>query len=334
MSHVDQEARDWLVKMGTGSVTAAERRAFEAWRDADPAHAAAYRKVERLWDQLAQWRELEVLEPLDRLSWRERWQMWREQLRERQRPIRLLPAAAAVAALVALAFPAVQQMLRAADFHTETAQIADVTLPDGSRVTLGAESAIDERFTGKERRVALLRGEAFFNVSKDAARPFVVMIGDTAVRAVGTAFNVRRTGGTVRVDVSEGVVAVSRPGDVKSERRLTAGQRLTVAPARPLAQLQPAPTPVKDVAAWRQGRLVYYGAPLHEVVADANRYYNGEIVIADPSLADLQLTAAFRSDEIEKLVLTVAEALPVIVIREDGGRLVLLADPQRAGKKI
>ena len=149
-----------------------------------------------------------------------------------------MAAAAAIAVLLA---PRLLSPRHTAE--TAIGALQKLDLPDGSVALLNTDSAIDTAFTATERRVRIVRGEVFFTVAKDAARPFVVTAGTVAVRAVGTAFNVQRHHGSVEVLVTEGRVRVTDAADGRSllpKREteavepplLAAGERAVVPTAR------------------------------------------------------------------------------------------------------
>src|SRR3546814_6338531 len=124
----------------------------------------------------------------------------------------------------------------------------------------------------KVRQIALKSGEAWFQVAKDRARPFVVEIGDVRVRAVGTAFSVRREANGVDVQVTEGVVEVWRVGDEANIRRVSAGKRAFVAPDKAVVSVAAATEAIDRALAWRTGQLVFDGDTVAEAVAEFNRY--------------------------------------------------------------
>src|SRR5262249_27512759 len=117
-----------------------------------------------------------------------------------------------------------------AAFATEIAQTRIVMLPDGSRVTLGAHSEIEQRFSANERRVVLTGGEAFFEVTHNPPRPFFVEAGQANVRVTGTKFNVSQRQSGVAVAVLEGEVHVASDRAVTGSdmRILHAGQSVEV----------------------------------------------------------------------------------------------------------
>src|ERR1700722_2985148 len=97
------------------------------------------------------------------------------------------------------------------EYITKTGERLEISLPEGSHISLGGKSRLYVAFTKARRNVNLEAGEAYFTVAKDPARPFVVHALNTDVIAVGTAFDVRDVADQVTVSVSEGVVKVRPP---------------------------------------------------------------------------------------------------------------------------
>lgn len=321
---IDAEAAAWLVRHDEGSLTQDERVAFDAWTASDPRRARTFAAMSRTW------RESAGLKHLAHLA----------EVAPSGRSGRLLSAitpplsvwrsfGVAAAAASVLALIGFFMLQRFGGHETGVGQMQALTLSDGSTVVLGARSRVVVKFTGRERLVRLLAGEALFAVKHNAVRPFIVDAGDTVIRDVGTRFDVNRTGASVRVAVLEGevevhergasaahllqAVQVLRAGDGleaiggETDDRLPQPQNLVVRPVVPVA-----------VTAWRDGRLVYENARLADVIADVNRYY-GPGVTLDPASADLRVTASFRTNEIPAFLNTLDSALPVTIDRKGSG---------------
>jgi len=196
-------------------------------------------------------------------------------------------------------------------------------LADGTVVELNGAAVIAADFSATERRVRLERGEAHFTVTKDAARPFTVTAAGVSVRAVGTAFNVRLADAAVEVLVTEGQVrlqpppAAAAPGHSPSappaqpaaapELMLAARQRAIVATTPATAAVAPdvatfTPSEIARVLAWQHRLLNFTATPLGEVVAALNRRNATQLVLADPELAALRVSASLRSDNIHGFV--------------------------------
>ncbi|WP_460804611.1 FecR family protein [Microbulbifer agarilyticus] len=218
-------------------------------------------------------------------------------------------------------------------YTSELAQVRNVILEDGTHVTLGGDSALEVAFSEGSRRINLLRGQAFFNVTKDAARPFLVSAQGAEVRVVGTRFDVRtgsKLNPVVKVTVEEGIVDVAHKSAAAHEGlakensatkvRLTAGQQVKIDEGEisPVSKVGTA-----SVASWRDGKFSYRDAPLSEIVADANRYRKDRIIIGTRELENLRVTTAFTADQADTLVAMLEQSLPVRVFKEPDGRVVI-----------
>ena len=343
---VRRQAGVWFERRQADILTVQDEAAFQAWLAESPAHARAYAVQEALWKALPAVPAAAAFNVEAALQHRQRPSIWRRAQSWLARPVVPAGLAAGAAALfaVALVLPVlweadVRQAERSAPERvhaTEVAELREIALGDGSRVTLGGRSRIDVAFTPEMRRVILAEGEALFSVVSDASRPFIVEAGDTVVRVVGTEFDMRRGVSAVRVAVLKGEVEVLRRQDVGldapprgvSGRTLLAGEAVS-APisATPisaaLALPEAAPIDVNRAAAWRQGRLVYENARLEEVIADANRYFDAPIRFGDDALRDLRVTASFRTDQIDQMLSGLEGAHPIRARRQASGAVTL-----------
>jgi transmembrane sensor len=330
------EAAAWFVEVNEDELDPATRRKFHAWLCQSPEHVRAYLKIVPIWeagadlapfangdpDALIAWaaadnnvvtfdagaadrrhgsdaettltrtRDSNASRPGDGVSWQRR----------------SLRAMAASVALVCIALAASAWWMWDARSTYETAigEQRVIALADGSTVKLNSRSRIKVRLGKQRRSIQLLEGQAFFQVAKDEARPFVVLSGDTAVRAVGTQFDVyRKTADTV-VTVVEGRVAVTpasletSAGRAAADTRhvtpsqipLSAGEQLVVSAN---AESRPRPADVDIATAWTQQLLVFSNTPLVEVAQEFNRYNKRQLVIAPGALADFNVTGTFSS---------------------------------------
>lgn len=307
---IEQEAADWIARRYAG-LSALEERELAAWRAADPRHAAAWAELDATWRLLDRVRTAAppvVADDIPGPSVAKR--RWR----------RFVPALATAAAL-AIGYlgwwrPAPQETLRFADeAATAVGSFQKLTLPDGSVVRLNTDSRVEVRYAEHERRVRLLRGEAHFSVAGQPARPFFVEAGGVAVRAVGTAFNVRLNAEAIEVLVTEGKVQVDdvvRGGTVLAPRApvgiplLVAGERAVIpAPAdapQSVSAVLVSLAEIERSLAWRDRRLEFVAVPLGEIVAEFNRYNRMRLVIEDVELASRRFGGSFRADEPETFV--------------------------------
>nr|WP_315234274.1 sigma-70 family RNA polymerase sigma factor [uncultured Albidiferax sp.] len=196
-------------------------------------------------------------------------------------------------------------------------QILRRSLPDGSGLTLDAQSRLQLAYFAGRRSVALLQGAAFFDVVRDAARPFVVDVpgaaaadGSLRITVLGTRFGVERLlGGGVDVQVEEGRVRIERLDGqalVLSQRELVAGEawRMSAGGEERLTR-QPQP-----VAPWRNGMLVFADTPLAGAVERLRRYLPRPVLV-DASVAGLRLSGQVRIAQGEDFLRALPDILPV-----------------------
>ncbi len=212
----------------------------------------------------------------------------------------LVMAMAAVLVLIGIGVWRVEAMKHrsfGAQESTEVGLTREVDLPDGSVMHLNTDSRVEVRFTEFERRIVLNRGEVYFAVAKQAARPFVVQARGVDVKAVGTAFNVRLRDEAVDVLVTEGVVKVASPAPAAAAEKaagapVAAGEALRIVDVSPnregtqaaLVAVPVAAPKIKQALAWQENRLDFDETPLGEVVAELNRYSRHRLVIGDAQL--------------------------------------------------
>lgn len=322
-SQINEAAAAWVVAHDRG-LSAAEQDAFSEWLAADPRHKAAFALQDRSWrefDLLQQWRPRHSREPnpdilngvlLRRIKRRRTWL---------RRAVEIA-ACVALLALFGYAFlgrtPEAPSPVVAStgweDRRVSAVESRLVALPDGSEIDLNDDSELVVRFTPERRTVEVIRGEAFFTVAKDAARPFDVLAKGATVRAVGTQFGVRLAEDLVAVVVAEGRVllgatdlvrkavigqdvdgAVSLGSGDYSEWAVRANQPRTTVRALPVEE-------TSRLLEWKPEVLDFVSTPLASVVGEFNKRNGVKIALMDESLASLPIVASFRSNNVAGFV--------------------------------
>lgn len=179
-----------------------------------------------------------------------------------------------------------------ADHMTPKGKVRRIVLSDGSVSTLGPDSAIALSIEGRERRVELLEGMAYFEVAPEKARPFVVETRDIVVRAAGTAFDISDDAGCTSICVAQGGVEARprlHPGG--NFQRVGAGEWLSFDAATDT--FERGARDVDQVASWRDGLLVADREPIAALVAKIARWHSGRIVILDPSIGNQKVSGLF-----------------------------------------
>jgi transmembrane sensor len=307
-------AAEWFAAR-RGGIDAKLDRQFRDWLAQDPAHGEEYALCEITWE------------------------VSHEAAKEMQEPHRRRPAGGILPARRAAAFALSAAAAAAAAitvwlwtaatlaYATAPGEQRTVTLQDGSRITLNTRTRITVHFTRRAREVALDRGEAFFEVAKNATRPFTVRTLLGSARAVGTRFDVYLEDRSLSVTTEEGEVQVD--GVVPGNGVLVdAGRHAELRPGMTRALVEPAN--MSAALGWLTRRLEVDNEPLGEVLEDFSRYTAMPLRADTPAIAALRVSAVLSSGDLDALQATLRGAFG-LDIQQRGGELVVLDPKSGAG---
>lgn len=340
-----EQARDWIVRIDSGALTADERQQLSSWLAQDPLHRKLLDEYALLW---ASANAALALAPLPNAS-----ASTVRQMRPTWPSRRVGWAATSVCATLVVAVLGWQvanvrdgtalHMAVALKHQTKVGEKRLVGLPDGSTTSLGAASSLRVAYTAERRRVVLDSGIGLFDVTKDKARPFEVEVEGTIVRAVGTRFLVNRhDDGRVEVTVYEGVVQVDRPSWAAGARqvgdapgismpepvRLGVGQTATTRGELTVVAVEP-PSSLQRKLAWQEDRLVFDQTPLGEAVEQVNRYSVKPIRLHSSDLRNLQISGAFSSRDVPFFLSSLDQGFGLTVSATADAWVVSKATPAR-----
>lgn len=321
------EAADWYARLRAADVSELDAARFRAWIAGDSARRREFEAIDELWDDLkAIERAPEVLRERAAIAARRAQSARRTSGRRR-----IFAWAAAAVAVLVLGTALWIQHRSVNSYVTDIGEQRTVPLPDGSVVTLNTATEIRLHFSPERRAVELVSGQANFEVAKNPARPFIVTAGDRAVRAVGTQFDVYKSGEKVTVTLIEGKVAVV-PADSRllsagsatatlEEIVLTAGEQLSYRGKASASERKP--VDVARVEAWRTRKLDFSDTPLEDAIAEANRYSATQIVLDAPELKNARISGRFDAGRNDLLVEGLQGYFHFHVEREADHRIVL-----------
>jgi transmembrane sensor len=313
---IRKQAAGWVTELHGPGRSAALEDKVRLWIAEDPRHAAAFELATDAWQDSGHFHSHRPA--LDSL------------IRSRARPRATVPALAGMGILCAAIIAAVY-FLRDDTLKTGPAEQRTVQLSDGTEVALNANTRLIVRYDAQVRKVILVGGEALFTIIKHQARPFIVVIGDQKIVAVGTSFVVRRedpSRSAFAVTLVEGRVAIepiSWPnvlpaGPVTGLKLLDPGERLRF---NGDSAKEDSPS-IDQVTAWQKGQLIFDDTSLSEAAAEFNRYGSQKITIDDPRLGKLRVGGVFRIGDPSSFAHAMANAYHLQVIEDD--RSIVLTD--------
>ncbi|AFT69039.1 Anti-FecI sigma factor, FecR [Alloalcanivorax dieselolei B5] len=299
---VIEEAADWLVRLDKGELSAGERERLEAWCARSPLHRQAWQAAMELKGLVAAVPD-GVGTPV----------LGRERV-DRRTVFKSLMAVMVAGGGGWAAWRRLPWSVWTAEYRTAAGEQRDIALPDGGRMYLNTDSAVDVVFDERQRRLLLRRGEVLIETAPDTTmpgRPFLVETSQGEVQALGTRFTVRELdmapAGATRVRVLEQAVAIT-PSGGGSPMQLAAGEEVTFTrghwfPVSSAATADPA---------WRKGRILAQGQRLGDFIRELARYRPG-VLRCDPAVADLRLSGVFQLGDTDQVLDLIGETLPVTV---------------------
>ena len=315
---IREEAREWIVQLDGTNPGEADLQVFRVWLKQDSRHLEEFRRIAKLWDdldalvfQLVFPEEPQELEPPGEFA--------AEKAQVSPYGIGVRGFRYAVATLLIGLFIGLVIMLEEtsdisyqANYVTAIGELKEVELPDGSGIRLNTNSKANVTYEKKARFVRLLEGEAFFNISHDPDKPFIVYAGEVIVQALGTAFTVYlKNDGSVEVTVVDGKIKLSSlPQDImqaeepdlahlehtESFGTYVKGQQAILKDKIEVVAKLDIPQVEKELA-WREGMLIFDKDPLEDVVREVSRYTPIKIVIVDAEIRDMKVGGFFPSGQ-------------------------------------
>ncbi|MFQ6332715.1 FecR family protein [Methylophilus sp. 3sh_L] len=307
---IRQAAVRWYMRMREAAPDAPERTTFEVWLMTDRRHQAAYQMVESTMEDFSSTERLKALSSA--MSQKQ----YFEQSARRKKLSKLGSGLAVMLLCVGLGFFGRSQYVQwqalplSTQVHTTSvAQLSKQTLADGSVITANANTTMEIVYYRHQRLIKLSRGEAIFEVTKDAQRPFVVETPQAKVTVLGTRFAVNQLSKKVRISVDHGRVQVGRSDGSAPTLILHNGE---------VAEIEPNSTPHKvnrqaaDSFSFISGRIVFDRADMFEVADTLSRYRNPPVHAAFAAETP-KVNAVLKISELERFISTLPQSVPVTV---------------------
>lgn len=276
-SAVERTAAAWLVRREEGPLSASEAQAFDRWLAANPANRQALVRMERLWNKLG------PVEPAPRPASR----TWP----------RVTAIALAATVLLTLAIGSILTGTTESRYSTDR-ELRTITLEDGTRVTLDANTRLSTSLSATRRTVELFAGKARFAVSHDPSRPFTVHAGPLRARALGTVFDVAYNNAEgVSVAVLEGSVEVVAAAPGKEPESHLGSPGDTVTWQRHSQTKVSSGSNLQLLSNWAEGRLVFRGEAASTALEQVNRYERAPLRLPPAVAPDTPVYGAFRAGD-------------------------------------
>lgn len=302
------EAAAWITRLHGPNRSDDMEEGFRRWLASSPENAAEFDGLNEVWDFSVQRVAVQGVPRLHRLHTSRHKVRWAQ--------------AAVLAVVFVVGALAVSVGTRGTSYSTAIGEQRLVLLPDGSKVSMNSDTLVRVKYEKSRRRLLLERGEAYFEVSKDAQRPFAVVAGSREVVALGTSFVVRYEPDRTAVTLMEGKVTVGARSDglaaITSSRApaqvLQPGERLVLIERGGEHKDRP---DLGAVVAWRRGEVLLEDTPLRQAVAEMNRYDKAQIIIDSDAVATLNVSGLYHTGDNRGFAAAVAKMHGLQVVERD-----------------
>lgn len=293
---IDEQAVAWFVRLRADNVSGKEKASFLRWLNQSDAHRETFDEISKLWG------DANLLQALVYTA--------------QKHPIApkktafthfKLPAIAACLTLTLL-FRSELGVWMQGDYSTGVGERKTVYFDDGSTAMLNTDSSIAVSMDGPQRRVKLLKGEAYFEVKPDPRRPFVVQAVHSATRVLGTRFFVHEKSDGDEVKVMSGRVEVTDRRTLKQPVVLHDREAVSV-DVSGLGEIRLLNSAL--ATSWVNGFLVFENASLESVINQIRRYRTGAVVYRDNSLRELKINGRINLRDSDDMLRVLGENLSV-----------------------
>ena len=306
------DAAVWVARLHGPNRTKEVEAGLRRWLADDPQHPVAFEMLTETWEKSARLRR----RPIEKVaSW--------EAVGFR---MRFSYAASAIVATAVVAVIGTLFYLHSDVITTGIGEFRTLTLQDGTRVFMDSSTRLSIHYEKTQRQVRLESGEAFFEVTKNPHRPFIVQASGHLIRDLGTQFDVRSDAQGLTVTLVEGKVTVSPisagpdagalaaapdnssppallPPEPPRGFALSAGERLTFT-ATGVSRIDHPPLGL--VTAWEHGQVVLDNTSLADAVAEMNRYSHQKIVIQGAAASSIRVSGVFQAGDSQNFAAAVA----------------------------
>lgn len=339
-----EAASYWFVRQDTQAMTAEDHDEFDRWLASSEVNRRAYERTVVMWHGVA-----DAIDDGESRALRVAALAVVPQARVWPRAVAVAGSAlVAMVVLVALTWqlstgtshsPSANTLFASdSRYITGKKQQSTTTLPDGTHVVMNLDTDFSVDFTPGRREVRLLKGQAFFDVAKDAQRPFVVAAADRRVQALGTKFDVRVADQRLEVVLLEGRVRIERDEPSLLDRLTLRSDRVELRPDERLiatvgGSASIAVTKAAQATSWHEGWVTFEDESLERAIAELNRYSDRPIVITDDRVRAMRLSGVFRIGQPDRFAEIIQELLPLAVEHDGQDNVLLVRRPDGASHR-
>lgn len=293
-----------LGRILTNAANTEEIEQFNTWLKSSPLHEKEFKRITKAWSSMDDVYKHKFFD-----KQRAKKQVLSRVLHEgiqKRRTYSIRVRSLAIAAGFALAIAVGLLVYRGLNdkvgqSFTALNRIENITLSDGTKVWLNANSTLTTSpHFGSHKRKVTLKGEAFFEVARDINKPFIIDLGPTKTKVLGTSFNLfhNTRNNNVELTVLSGKVTFQEKWSLANYTTVVANQAATY--NSEAKKIIPSQNTSPNSLSWKTGKLEFYDTPIAQVCADLTKYYGKEIVCKAGD--QIILTGVFDNENLDDVL--------------------------------
>ncbi|MBN1187709.1 MAG: FecR domain-containing protein [Bacteroidales bacterium] len=323
-----------IVKFFSGNCTELEKNKIENWRKMSDKNERLFDEFQAVWENtVAETPDFDVEASLEKVNQKiaafdSNPDSMINNRYGRSRTLRYIyRVAASIVLLTGLYFGyrSIQQHkdVSRVTVNTVINERVELKLSDGSIIWINSSSTFTypKEFTGNERRVKLT-GEAYFKITKDTGKPFIIETEHAAIKVLGTSFNVRAMDEENEeiVSVSEGLVRVNSLDDNTITTKIAAGEQCVL--NKETQAIEKSVIRNENFDSWKTRKIVFQSTAMKDVAQTLSNYFETSILIGDEYVGNMELTTTFSEPQLED-VLKVIELTDEVIVTHSGEHIIL-----------
>jgi transmembrane sensor len=312
--HIDIQL---LARFLAGETDTNEETAVKYWLDKSEMNRSEFKELEKVWNTLGKTKASQQIDIDKEWSYLQSRVNSSDARGKRFSLVPLLRIAALFVLVLGLAFLGVHYFSQKT-VSTQLAETTKIVLPDGSKVTLNADSRLRyKKNFGKEYRTISLQGEAYFEVEKNPEKPFIIDLRNAEVKVLGTSFNVKAYKGMekIEVTVAEGKVSVYEKKQPEKKVVAVAGEKAEYNKQQKV--IKKTENLDKNYISWKTRSIIFENDSLQNIITTLSNVYHISIVLRNPELKDCTLTTSFDDEELETVFQVLESALDITIEEEE-----------------
>lgn len=313
MNKDTQNIEELIAKYLLGEAEAQENVQLHEWRISNPQNELYYQDLKKIWT-LSKREEsnIDVEVAWQRFKTKVITNENHQKTRKIALPLKQLMRAAAMLLIIVGGYFIYQKQNNNLIEIKAEGLVKIQTLPDNSVVTLNKNASISfpEKFDGDTRKVNM-KGEAFFEITANKSKPFIIEANGVNIKVVGTSFNVKTSIEKTEVIVATGIVEVSRK---EKSIRLSPNEKVVVNKRN--KELTKLASEDALYNYYRNNEFVCNNTPLWRIVEVLNEAYDARIKIENPSIENLPLTTTFKNENLNNILMIIESSLDISVTKK------------------